>query len=356
MDSRIPIEFELPACQCAGVPSDEVSSGRKLCQEFFTDCVRPVLDAHSPGLPYAAALLGRGSEVLGYDDAMSLDHNVEPRVLIFVSEDDHHRYAADLRTALAERIPETYAGRPCQYGITTIRGYLREQLDIDLDLPIRAIDWLTWPESRLIMITGGMIFHDRIGLGAALERFRYYPDDVWYYLMIAGWWRLHPEVNLVGRTGYVGDEIGSSIIGSRLVHDLMQLCFLLERRYAPYDKWFGTAFARLDCGPKLLPVLRRVLRSDGWRDREQALQAAYVRVAALHNALRITDPVPVAVERMWGRPFGVLWGDFSGALRRQLKDPDVIAVAEAFPVGGIERPRELLGISRGRLVRLFAAD
>lgn len=28
----------------------------------------------------------------------------------------------------------------------------------------------------------------------------------------------------------------------------MELAFLLERRYRPYDKWLGTAFARLDAG------------------------------------------------------------------------------------------------------------
>jgi hypothetical protein len=44
------------------------------------------------------------------------------------------------------------------------------------------------------------------------------------------------------RAGFVGDELGSALIGSRLVRDIMNLCFLLEKQYAPYPKWFGTAF------------------------------------------------------------------------------------------------------------------
>lgn len=333
--------------------SDEFVSGRELCRRFYAESVRPVLDAQFPGLPHAAALFGRGSEVLGYDDPMSADHNVEPRVLIFVSAADHDRYGGGLAETLIHAVPREFAGRPADVRIVTVRGYLLEQLRIDVDAPLRAVDWLTLPESRLVMITGGMIFHDGIGLATVVDELRYYPDDVWYYLMLAGWWRVHPEMNLVGRTGFVGDELGSSVIGARLVGDLMQLCFLLERTYAPYDKWFGAAFARLDCGPELVPILQRVLRTDNWQDREQALQAAYQQVEAMHNALKITEPVPTAVERMWDRPFGVLWGDFPGALRKVIADPDVAAIADAFPVGGIERPREVLGIPRGRLLRLF---
>lgn len=41
----------------------------------------------------------------------------------------------------------------------------------------------------------------------------------------------------------------------------MQICFLMERQYAPYPKWFGSAFGQLDCASHLKPVLERVLRS-----------------------------------------------------------------------------------------------
>jgi hypothetical protein len=44
-------------------------SGLELAQAYFTEVVRPLLDVAFPRLPYAAALLGWGSEVLGYDSA-----------------------------------------------------------------------------------------------------------------------------------------------------------------------------------------------------------------------------------------------------------------------------------------------
>ena len=59
----------------------------------------------------------------------------------------------------------------------------------------------------------------------------------------------------MSRAGQAGDELGSSLIGARLVHNIMNLCFLQEKQYAPYPKWFGTAFGRLACAPELLPLL-----------------------------------------------------------------------------------------------------
>ena len=68
------------------------------------------------------------------------------------------------------------------------------------------------------------------------------------------------------RAGFVGDELGSSLIAARLVRDVMLLCFLMERQYAPYAKWFGTAFMRLQAGPELAPLLHQALRAETYQD------------------------------------------------------------------------------------------
>jgi Domain of unknown function (DUF4037) len=55
------------------------------------------------------------------------------------------------------------------------------------------------------MFTADEVYHDDVGLQPVRDRLAYYPRDVWLYLLIAGWWRVHPEVNVVGRAGSVGD-------------------------------------------------------------------------------------------------------------------------------------------------------
>jgi hypothetical protein len=261
---------------------------------------------------------------------MSTDHNCEARVLLFVAD------GVELRLD----VPDRFEGRAAFVEVHTVRSYFLAQLGIDCDREIGVREWFTFPEQHLRMMTAGDVFHDEVGLQAVRDRLAYYPRDVWLYLMIAGWWRVHPEMNLVGRAGYVGDELGSALIGAELVQDLIRLCFLMEREYAPYRKWFGTAFGRLSCGPSVGPLLREVLRASTWQEREEALMAAYRAVIGVHTRLGITPAVEVGVEQMCGRPFKVVWGDFPGALAAAIEDPEVRRIAERWPVGGIERVRD----------------
>jgi hypothetical protein len=332
--------------------------GLELSRQFYAGLVRPILDAGFPGLPHSAALLGRGSEVMGFDDEMSTDHDWMPRVQLFLRESDRARHGDDIDDLLRRELPATFRDRPTSHEIHNVRGFFLEQLAVDLEGEIEACDWLTFPEHRLRMFTAGEVYYDEVGLQAARDRLSYYPRDVWLYLMMAGWWRVHPEINLVGRTGAVGDELGSALIGSQLVSDLMRLCFLMERQYAPYSKWFGTAFSRLPSGPDLTPTLWRVVQAETWQSREDALLVAYEKLAAMHNELQLTDPISTEVEQMWNRPFKVAWADFPGLLRAEIEDPAVLSIAERWPVGPVDQFRDLMWPARNRrvLLRIFDHD
>ncbi|MFF1819994.1 DUF4037 domain-containing protein [Kribbella sp. NPDC058245] len=300
-------------------------SGLELCRRFYAEVVGPLID-----VPHSAALIGRGSEVLGFDDDMSPDHNCEARVVLFVED----------AAWSPPEVPGEFLGRTTLLEVHTLEAFFTQQLGFDPSAGLAVQDWFTIPEQHLLILTAGEVFHDDLGLQAVRDRLAYYPDDVWRYLMIAAWWRVHPEMNLAGRAGYVGDELGSALIGAHLVDGLMRVCFLIERQYAPYAKWFGTAFARLACGPELLPILCAVVQADGWQDREKALMAAYEAVGTLHNERGITAPVELGIEQMWNRPFKVVWGDFPRALSDRISDPEVRAIADRWPVGGIERVRD----------------
>jgi hypothetical protein len=62
--------------------------GVELCGRYFHDLVEPILAREFPDLRYSAALIGYGSEILGFDTPMSTDHNWGPRVLLFFSPED----------------------------------------------------------------------------------------------------------------------------------------------------------------------------------------------------------------------------------------------------------------------------
>jgi hypothetical protein len=153
---------------------------------------------------------------------------------------------------------------------------------------------------------------------------------------LAQWQRIGQEEPFVGRTGVVGDEVGSAVIGARLVRDLMRLCLLMERQYAPYAKWFGSAFARLKCAKCMTPILESVLRSRNWRQRERNLAAAYKVVAHMHNDLGITPPVPTQVSQFHTRPFMVIHGESIGeAIWEAIEDEQVRALP--YGVGKVDQ-------------------
>lgn len=338
--------------------------GLELSRRFFHEAVQPLLARHFPMLVYDAALLGSGSEVLGFDTPMSMDHHWGPRVMLFLRDADCDAYAADIDAVMRQHLPPVVAGFPTSFAdmpddpgvlmfvraedgsvnhrvsVTTVRRFVYDEIAYDWrpETPPEPTDWLTFTEQKLRVLTAGAVYHDGIGEVTAMRtQFAYYPRDVWLYVMAAGWERIGQEEAFIGRTGSLGDELGSALIGARLTRDLMRLCFTIERQYAPYPKWFGTAFARLACASALSPVLQRVLAATDWQAREAALVEAYTLVAGLHNALHVTPPVG-EVTFYHNRPFRVVNGQrIASALIAEIRDEAVRALSERTRIGAVDQ-------------------
>jgi Domain of unknown function (DUF4037) len=160
------------------------------------------------------------------------------------------------------------------------------------------------------MVTSGRVFVDGPGeLSQARRALTYYPHDVRLYLLAAQWARIGQEEAFLGRTAEAGDELGSRLMAARLVRDVMRLAFILERTYAPYTKWFGTAFNRLRCASELGPHLEATLAATDLSSRERHLNRAYEHVARMHNALGMTELVGETVASFHGRPYLVIHAD-----------------------------------------------
>ena len=102
-------------------------------------------------------------------------------------------------------------------------------------------------------------------------------------------------------------DVGSRIVASRLIVELMRLCFLIECEYWPYFKWFGTAFSRLRCADVLSSTFHEVMNAPHWTSRESALGCAYVYVyvGEMHNALGVTPAIEPRLAPFFGRPYQV---------------------------------------------------
>ena len=301
-------------------------SGVELSRAFYEEVVAPLL----AGDEHAAALLGTGSDVLGFDTARSTDHGWGPRMQIFVDGDR----VATVKETIDAGLPDEFRGWPTQYGwdevpvshhveVAPLGEWLEGRLGFDPRGGIATRHWLATPQQILLELTSGGVFHDPGGdLAAVRAALAWYPDDVWLWMLACQWRRLDQEEAFVGRAAEVGDELGSRVIASRLVRDCILLAFLLERRYAPYSKWLGTAFEQLDSAAALQSPLLDVLSAESYAAREDALVAVMEELAGLHNAKDVTRPVETTVRLFHTRPFRVLGSArFVDACLERVTDP-----------------------------------
>ena len=332
--------------------------GRELNARFYREIVEPLAGPW----PHAAALLGWGSDVLGYDTPRSTDHGWGPRVQLFVDDGD----VAAVARAVEAGLPGTFAGWPVRFGrdavemrhwvdVSTLPAWLDGYLGVDATRDLTTTDWLVLPQQLILGVVRGAVYADPRGrLAAVRARLEWYPDDVWRWLLACGWNRIGQEEHFVGRTAQVGDELGSRLLAGRLVRDLMRLCFLQERVYCPYAKWFGTAFRDLHAYAALAPMLDAVLRADDHASREAALVAAYEFVAQRNNELGLTEPVDPTVRPFHDRPFQVLFaGRFAEACRAGITDP---WLRELPPVGSVDQISDSTDVlERTSITRALAA-
>ena len=324
----------------------EFMPGLALSEAFYQDAIQPLMREHYPGLAYAAARLDWGSDVLGFDTPMSMDHGWGPKVTLFLDPSDFNAHHKTLDDLFANQLPLEVRGFPTHFGepysdggvmqkkdshpihhmvtITTIQEFFKGYLGLNIESPITPAIWLALPQQKLRTLRAGRIYHDDQGLENFRQRLNWYPDALWRYLLACAWQRINQDEPFLGRTGSVGDELGSRLLGARLIRESMRLSFLMSREYFPYTKWFGTAFDQLPLAPKLRPHFQAVLDSQTWKEREAHLTLVYRILAETHNSLKITPLITVENSSFYSRPFLVPHSDrFVEALLAEITDPEV---------------------------------
>ncbi|NYE74112.1 DUF4037 domain-containing protein [Microlunatus parietis] len=274
----------------------EFVKGLELAHSFYEDVVAPLI-----GRPHTACLIGEGSEVLGYDTERSTDHEWGPRLQVFLAEED----VALVRDRIQGRLPLHYRDRPTSWysldagkethhlEIGTLTDWLARRIPtITLEPPDLAT-WLSVPQQHLLQLTAGRVFRDDLGeLTALRTRYQWYPDDVWRWIMAAQWHLIANQSPFLGRSVELGDLRGARLITARLCRLIMELAFLQERRYRPYDKWFSRAFDDLDAAGDLGPLIDRALTEPPTGRADDSVLRAMILAGSRHNELGLSEPVP----------------------------------------------------------------
>ena len=293
-------------------------TGIKLCKKFYEQVVKNIVMPISPN--HSACLIGRGSEVFGFDTEISQDHDWSARCVIFTNE------VEAVRQAMAKQLPEKFEGFETKVEVTEASIFFGAFLGFSPH-NMTVVDWLSTPTQTLRELTSGAVFKESDELSHLRDMLKFYPKDIQLYILEAQWERIGQEMAFMGRCGTVDDNIGSALVCARLFSYIMRLCFLYEGQYPPYWKWFGTAFSQLDCAGDFKEIIEVGLAAKDWKEREKYLCEAYVALGKVHNKCGITAYVEPGVIPYYTRPFTVVDTlKYKDALRAEIRSAEVKAL------------------------------
>jgi hypothetical protein len=309
--------------------------GIELARRYFLEAGLPALRERFPSLVerVAAGLVaggldsGAGSEIGGFDDDISRDHNWGPRFFVFLAEDDCARQGEAVHDALADALPEEFMGfrrhattlPDSPVHVTSPRRNLQAVLGIRTP-PTSDSEWMSLPESLLFEYTGGEVFYEPVPLVSPLRQaMAYYPDD----------FLLHAAGN-ARRMALRGDVLATRSYVTWFLTCVMRTCSLLRRRYAPYGKWLPAAFRRLpDLPPGLIAKTEALAARLDLRTVESRMYEILDMVGTMANDSGLIERVPLRKKSPY------VWTDFRcygfmEAFHRKLKGP----LAQTSPYEG----------------------
>lgn len=248
-------------------------------QDFWTEIVWPLLASAHPqaSAQMAAGFFGYGSEVLRLDDHYSTDHHFGLRVNILLPQALMQAQGAAIEQTLAARLPDTWRGRTLREGYTRTRGVALASLEqhllstIGLDRPPETLaEWLAIPEEDITHVVAGEVWHDPSGRFGAIRAAlgAYYPEPV-RIRRLAHWSRYFSGMGVYAlkRALLRDNMLYASTTFARALRWGVQMAFLLDRSYYPYDKWLTDMFHRLPrMGPRLALIVQEApLLTTGWQ-------------------------------------------------------------------------------------------
>ena len=220
-------------------------------RNFFHEIVLPILQEHFPGetAQTAFGVFGYGSEALRLDDELSRDHHWGLRIDALMPDAVFQQQRDEMMRVLAEKLPHSYQGHSLREGLAPdgLPAFLTRTVGIDR-APVTAEEWLAIPEEDIIHIINGEVWHDPAGEFSGLRAHfaAYYPEPV-RLRRIAHWCRFYSGMGTYAlmRAILRNDDFYATTRFSNAIRLGVQLAFLLDKEYFPYDKWLMAHFARL---------------------------------------------------------------------------------------------------------------
>lgn len=232
-------------------------TGLELCRRYYEEYGRPMIAEKFPEYEsrIATGLAGKGSDCFGFDDMQSRDHDFGPRFVMWVTKEVYDEIGTTLEEEY-EKLPdefmgikrvETFHGRD-RAGVMIIESFYKNILGVDLigelkneKKDISAVkSWLAVHDYALATAVNGDVFRDDEGIFTSYRELlkEYYPKAVWYrkIAQACALFSQNGQYNLP-RMRKRGQLVSAEIAKAECAKQAMKLYYLLNRQYAPHDKW-----------------------------------------------------------------------------------------------------------------------
>lgn len=206
----------------------------------------------------AVGLVGEGSECLGFDDAVSEDHDYGPAFCMWLTQEDYDRIGDRLQRAY-EKLPSEMDGQKRRGasvrgsgrdGVFTISGFYEKFLGRNLlsvlENPEEAGNekvfqaWADAREEQLAMAVNGEVFTDPLGAFSQIRELllRGMPSQLWLQKIATA----AAVLAQAGQYNYArcmrrDDTIAASFALWEFLREAVHIEYLLHRKYMPYYKW-----------------------------------------------------------------------------------------------------------------------
>ncbi len=277
-----------------------------LSKAFFEEVVRPAMEKTCPAVLDKAACgrFGWGSECFGMDDAISRDHHWGPRIDLLLPDRVFRDTPDELWEKVSRYFPGEFRGFKLEPGHVGGAGLAPESMDEFLlrtigrtTAPESNEDWLGIPEEDILHVINGEVWHDGAGQFSHIRDVlgAYYPDEVWRR-RLANWCRYASGMGLYAlhRALLRENRAYAHTTLARTLKLSLELAFMLNRRYFPYDKWLYPTFRKLpELAPDMLPLVDELTENGtAWPRRVELLEAMHDILDAKMVGLGLVRPHP----------------------------------------------------------------
>ncbi len=259
---------------------EDTLTGMEICKKFYEEYGKKMIHEKFPEYEdqMAVGLVGEGSEVFGYDDEYSRDHDFGPGFCIWLPK-ELYKAMGDKVQEEYDKLPDTFMGikrtttemGKGRVGVWRIGDFFEEYTNYRT-APPKAAEWIEIDDYKLATVTNGEIWRDDLGeFTKRRQGFLAQPPEA-YRVKLA---RMVSSMSQMGQANYARsmareDYVTAEICIAKYMEDTLHCIFLLNDSYAPYYKWLLIGSKSLEILPEVGDMLRALAdtkdQREHWKD------------------------------------------------------------------------------------------